>query len=161
MNWNVVALAFAPVVLATAWVLFRFNQNRRRFRAITRFLDHADGLESELADCQSRMQALQEWVSKLPNEGSRAASDRLDPAESVQNARKQLLAQRLWLKANAESTSIAEIDKASERIAKSRASLAEQMTKLEGMSDELKRAAAQQQVKNRQIEVEGHNHTLH
>lgn len=153
------------LLLASAvvlWMLWRERQSGRRDRAIRQFLDSADALEQELHQCRLRMQEMQNWVASLPNSGSREASDRLAAGDSVQTALKQLLGQRLWLKDSATTATLDELTAANERLERSRQNLANQMAKLELMREELERASeAHARNVPRNIEVEGHRHTLH
>jgi len=162
MAWTWLALALLPMTIAGVWISWRLWQNRRRFRAIRTFLDAADLLEHELQECKARMQAMQNWVAQLPNAGSREASDRLDPSNSVQKSLKQLLGQRLWLKDSAEKAPVVDIEAASANLERARVALASHMEKLDAMSGELKRASTvQEQALARHVEANGASHTLH
>lgn len=163
MAYTVVAL----LLLASAAVLFmlwRERQSGRRDRAIRYFLDSADALELELQRCKQRMQELQAWVAGLPSAGSREAADRLAAGDSVQVALKQLLGQRLWLKDSADTATLIELQAANERLDRSRETLAQQMSKLEQIREELERAAethARLAAVPRKIDVDGDRYTLH
>lgn len=163
MTYTVVALLLLTSA-AVLFMLWRERQSSRRDRAIRYFLDSADALEVELQNCRQRMQELQAWVAGLPSAGSREAAERLAAGESVQTALKQLLGQRLWLKDSAGTATLLELNAANERLERSRETLANQMSRLEQIREELERAAeshARAMATPRLIEVDGDQHTLH
>ena len=163
MAYTVLALLLLAS-LAVMFMLWREREAGKRDRAIRYFLDSADALELELQRCKQRMQELQAWVAGLPGAGSREAADRLAAGDSVQVALKQLLGQRLWLKDSADTATLPEIQAANERLDRSRETLANQMSRLEQIREELERAAeahARMASVPRKIEVGGDRHTLH
>jgi chaperonin cofactor prefoldin len=163
MAYTVVALLLLAS-LAVLFMVWRERESGKRDRAIGYFLDSADALELELQRCKQRMQELQSWVQSLPGAGSREAADRLGAADAVQVALKQLLGQRLWLKDSADTATLVQIQAANERLDRSRETLANQMSRLEQIREELERAAeshARLAAAPRKIDVGGDRHTLH
>jgi prefoldin subunit 5 len=163
--WLIVGLTLASVICVI--VVMQMQRSYARERAIQRFLDSADALERDLQECKKRMQAIQDWVARIPNEGTRKVSSMINADGSVAAALKLVLSRRLWLRDNHESASLIELKQAEENLVNSRASLAENMTKLEQMRVELERATDQLEMVNRSNErpkpvvVSGANQTLH
>jgi hypothetical protein len=163
--WLIVGLTLASVICVI--VFMQMRRSYARERAIQRFLDSADALERDLQECKKRMQAIQDWVARIPNEGTRKVSSMINADGSVAAALKLVLSRRLWLRDNHESASLIELKQAEENLVNSRASLAENMTKLEQMRVELERATDQLEMVNRSNErpkpvvVSGANQTLH
>jgi hypothetical protein len=163
--WLIVGLTLASVICVI--VVVQMQRSYARERAIQRFLDSADALERDLQDCKKRMQAIQDWVARIPNEGTRKVSSLINADGSVAAALKLVLSRRLWLRDNHESAPLSELKQAEENLVNSRASLAENMTKLEQMRVELERATDQLEMVNRSTErpkpvvVSGANQTLH
>jgi chromosome segregation ATPase len=165
MLWLVVGLAMASALaFAVVWTMLR---SHARERAIQRFLDAADGLERDLHDCKRRMQSLQEWVARIPGEATRQVSNMLNADASVATALKLVLSRRIWLRDQHNSASLAELKAAEENLANSRATLAENMSKLEMMREELERAADQLEMANKSVDrakpvlVSASSHTIH
>lgn len=161
--WLMIGLALISALsLALVW---HVQRSLARERAIKRFLDAADGLERDLYDCKRRMQELQQWVAGIPSEGTRQVSNLLNADVSVANALKLVLSRRIWLRDQHDSASLAELKAAEENLANSRLSLAENMSKLEGMRDELERATGQLQTASKVAESKGvliqSSHTIH
>jgi hypothetical protein len=136
--WLLLGLTVASMLsLAIVW---HMQRSIARERAIQRFLDAADGLERDLQDCKKRMQAMQERVSRIPGDRTREVSSVLNADTAVGAALKLVLSRRLWLRDHHESASINELRAAEENLSNSRTSLAENMSKLETMREELERA---------------------
>jgi hypothetical protein len=169
MFWLLLGLSIASV-LAFA-VVWKMQQSFARERAIKQFLDAADALERDLYDCKKRMQAMQDWLARFPSEGTRQVSGLLNADASVATALKLVLSRRLWLRDQHNTASLSELKAAQENLATSSVSLAENISKLETMREELERAADQLETAAKAADrsaivassvVAGtHNHTIH
>ncbi len=163
--WAAIGVAVVSLV-AFSMVWQSFNANKRD-RAIQHFLDSADALERDLHECKRRMAEMREWVAGLPGEASKQASSFLNADASVQAALKRVLSERLWLRDSHQSATLKQLQDAEATMSKSRESLAENMTKLDALREELERANGQLDdahrlaEKQRTIFVDGNNHTIH
>jgi DNA repair exonuclease SbcCD ATPase subunit len=135
----VIAGVFALAALTFA-LLWTGARTKRREHAIRAFLDTADALERDLLECKRKMQDLEAWVASLPTADVRRVGFTLNAEASVNEARKLLLGQRIWLRDQHESASLNELQSANNNLDRSRLSLAEHMGKLEQMRGELERA---------------------
>ncbi|MCB1607074.1 MAG: hypothetical protein KDI71_08890 [Xanthomonadales bacterium] len=129
--------AIAFVVLLVKWMALRNRQS-----SIRRFLDSADALEAELHDCRDRIRALKATLAELPGPAALPAISSLDTDHQVTDALKLLLAHRLWLRNEAATASIGQINDAQLGIERSREKLSLQMRKLEDAGDELAKASS-------------------
>jgi DNA repair exonuclease SbcCD ATPase subunit len=143
MQWSIVffvILLIATAVTIWAWRTARIGSNREK--AIRRFLDCADSLENQLQNCKERAAKLKAWVAGLPGSEAAKISNRLELGDSIQNALKQVLSQRLWLKNSLATASNEEILHAAATLARSGETLAAQMQKLEMVRTELESATS-------------------
>jgi len=129
--------AVAFVVLLVKWIALRNRQS-----SIRRFLDSADALEAELHDCRDRIRALKATLAELPGPAALPVISSLDTDHQVTDALKLLLAHRLWLRNEAATASVAEINEAQSGIERSREKLALQMHKLEDVGTDLAKASS-------------------
>lgn len=133
----------AALLIATTaifWLLWKMTLLRRKDVAVRRFLDTADGLESDLRDCKTRMVELQAAIRRLALLELPKGWE--DPVGTVQTALVQVLNQRRWLQESVATASTAEITARCEGFDRSRAKLAEQLAQLEQMRLDLERADA-------------------
>jgi DNA repair exonuclease SbcCD ATPase subunit len=141
MQWSIVffvILLIATAMTIWAWRTARVGSNREK--AISQFLDCADSLENQLQNCKERAAKLKTWVAGLPGSEAGKISDRLELGDSIQNALKQVLSQRLWLKNSIDTASNDEILNAAATLERSGETLAAQMQKLETVRTELESA---------------------
>jgi DNA repair exonuclease SbcCD ATPase subunit len=131
------------LLVATIAVFLRQQMGNRRGHAIRELLDGADALEAQLLDYRSRMQSLKQALARLPNELDASAITRLDPETQVQQALRDVLAHRLWIKRESETATQHALDSAVEAIAKSRRQLSEQLRLLDEVSSQLAAASAE------------------
>lgn len=125
------------VVLLVKWMALRSRQS-----SIRRFLDSADALEAELHDCRDRIRALKATLAELPGPAALPVISSLDTDHQVTDALKMLLAHRLWLRNEAATASVGEINEAQMGIERSREKLSLQMRKLESAGDDLAKASS-------------------
>ncbi len=125
------------VVLLVKWMALRSRQS-----SIRRFLDSADALEAELHDCRDRIRALKATLAELPGPAALPVISSLDTDHQVTDALKMLLAHRLWLRNEAATASVGEINEAQLGIERSREKLSLQMRKLESAGDDLAKASS-------------------
>lgn len=137
--WILLGLVLVgAVVLLLVGRMFRL---RRRERAIGAFLDAADALERDLHECRDRLRQMQTWLQTLPHADTTEASASLDIEHLTQNALRQLLQDRLWLKNHATTAPLAELEAARQKLDRARANLAEQMRRLESARVDLVQAS--------------------
>ena len=132
-----VALA-GVVVLMLAWL--RERRLRQRDNAIRVLLDGADALEVQLQECRRRMQSLKDMLVVLPDEMSERANTALSADDKVGAALKDLLAHRLWIKQNAATATLQQLEAARAALAQSGATLQAQLDRLASIADDLKQA---------------------
>lgn len=132
-------------VLALALVWMREYRMRQRENAIRALLDGADALEARLQECRQRMQTLKEMLVVLPEEMSERANVALSADDKVEAALKDLLAHRLWIKQNAGTATLQQLDAARAALAQSGATLQAQLERLAAIAGDLQRAQANAQ----------------
>jgi hypothetical protein len=128
----------ALAVLLSLW--YRQRGWRRRMRATRQLLDGADALEAQLLDCRARMQRLREMLVALPEEMSADANSALTADDKVQAGLRDLLGHRLWIKQNAGSATVAELDAACAAIERTRHVMDSQLARLDAITSELSAA---------------------
>lgn len=141
-NGAVIYLAFAAsaavLLLLVAWT--RERRWVRRERSIRRLLDGADALELQLQQCREHMRNLKEMLIVLPEEMSAEANSALTADAKVDNALRDVLAHRLWIKQHAVSASQQELDAACSAMRQSSDTLARQLERLAQAAADLERA---------------------
>ncbi len=140
MYWILAGFALSAItslVLLSKWIALRNRQS-----SIRRFLDSADALESELHDCRDRIRALKATLAELPGPAALPVINSLDTDHQVTDALKMLLAHRLWLRNEAITASVGEINDAQAGIERSREKLALQMCKLGHVGTDLAKASS-------------------
>lgn len=137
-------LALAGLLaLVLAWL--REQRLSQRENAIRSLLDGADALEVQLQECRQRMQTLKEMLVVLPEEMSERAYTALSADDKVGAALKDLLAHRLWIKQNAGTATLQQLDAARTALAQSGATLQAQLDRLAAIASDLQRAQANAQ----------------
>lgn len=137
----IAALTLASLVVIG--LLWRLLQLRRRQDHLRRIMDSADALETELHTCRERMQNMHRWVSTLPSTLTSEALATLNLDPLVQQALRDLLQQRLWLRDHGTAAPLADLKRKREDIERSRRTLAEQMGKLEEAGEALAAASSE------------------
>ena len=134
-----IALALAASLLVL-WLWTRQRGWSRRARATRQLLDGADALEAQLLECRARMQRLREMLIVLPEEMSADATSALAADDKVQAGLKDLLGHRLWIKQEAHTASVGELDAACAAIERTRRVMDSQLARLDAITSELSAA---------------------
>ena len=103
---------------------------RQRSRLLGDILDLADALERELLECRARLREIPALTMNLPPSEQISARATLGAEPQVQDALRDLLAHRLWLKEHAASASTAELQSARAALVATRAALSAQLARL-------------------------------
>lgn len=111
-----------------AW--WRERRLRRRTQLLGEIFDLADALENELLECRARLREVPALTTLLPAAGEVSANATLTAEPQVQDALRDLLAHRLWLKEQAASASETQLLAARDALAATRSALARQLTRL-------------------------------
>jgi hypothetical protein len=137
VNILLACLAVAVAVL----VLAGWRERRRRQDAglLGEILDLADALERELLECRARLREIPALATALPPTESARATLTAEPL--VQDALRDLLAHRLWLKDHAAAASRQELLSARDALAATRGALARQLDRLADVRTDLAQAA--------------------
>ena len=138
-----IAIAIAAG-LAGAALWLRERLLRRKPKLLAEIMDEADALERELYECRVRLREIPALVTTLPPSAQLSARATLVAEPQVQAALRDLLSHRLWLKENAESATIAELESARGALATAKAALAAQLDRLAEVRSELEAARAAQ-----------------
>jgi len=141
LKFLIAALTLATLVVIG--LLWRLLQLRRRQDTLRSIMDSADALERELYACRERMKTMHRWVSTLPSTLTTQALASLNLDPLVQKALRDLLQQRLWLRDNGDTAPLAQLRRTRQDMERSRATLAENMTKLEAAGEELAEASSE------------------
>lgn len=114
-------------MLAAWWRERRLHQ---RPRVLSEILDLADALERELLECRARMREIPALTANLTSAGHLSAHATLTAEPQVQDALRDLLAHRLWLKEHADTATIESLQAARDALTATRTSLARQLARL-------------------------------
>jgi len=128
-----VTILLASVAILLLVVLFAWLRERRlhrKPRLLGEILDLADALERELLECRARLREIPALAATLPPAEQLSARSTLAAEPQVQDALRDLLAHRLWLKEHAASASLDELHSARDALAATRAALAGQLARL-------------------------------
>lgn len=126
-------ILFACAVLALFGLLAARRRERRLLRQrdlLGEILDLADALERELLECRARLREVPALAAATLSPEQLSARATLAAEPQVQDALRDLLAHRLWLKQNAATASETELVSARDALAATRQSLARQMERL-------------------------------
>lgn len=120
--------ALATLGLIVAWRReLRLSRQRELLAGI---LDLADALEKELLECRARLREVPALAAALSPAEQVSARATLAAEPQVQEALRDLLAHRLWLKQNAARASEAELVSARDALVATRGALAHQLERL-------------------------------
>ena len=120
--------AIAILTMLLAWL--RERRLRRRSALLAEILDLADALERELLECRARLREIPALAASLLPSEQLSARAILTAEPQVQEALRDLLGHRLWLKDHAATASIDELIPARDALAATRSSLADQLERL-------------------------------
>jgi hypothetical protein len=138
-------------IVAVALILAAFHVRERKLRRrpllLAEIMDEADALETELHECRARLREIPALVTTLPPSAQLSARATLVAEPQVQAALRDLLSHRLWLKENAASATIAELESARAALAGAKRALAAQLDRLAEVRSELEAARAAQAVR--------------
>jgi hypothetical protein len=124
----IVSAAILLMILSLAWR--RERRLRPKPQLLTEILDLADALERELLECRARLREIPALAASLSPTEQLSARATLAAEPQVQDALRDLLAHRLWLKEHAAEASIDELTSARDALAATRTSLATQLARL-------------------------------
>lgn len=116
------------LLILLAWL--RERRLRRKPQLLAEILDLADALERELLECRARLREIPALAASLSPSEQLSARATLAAEPQVQDALRDLLAHRLWLKENASEASIDELVSARDALVATRTSLAAQLARL-------------------------------
>lgn len=134
-----ILLACAAVAaLLLLYFIWREQRLRRRRELLVGIMDLADALERELLECRARLREVPALAASLPL----SARATLTAEPLVQDALRDLLAHRLWLKEHADRAPPTELLRAHAALAATRASLAHQLGRLADVRADLAEARA-------------------
>lgn len=143
MTIFLLVIAGLALVMLFAWL--RERRLLRRPQLLAEILDLADALERGLLECRARLRELPALAASLSPSEQLSARATLAAEPQVQDALRDLLAHRLWLKEHADQASIEELVSARDALTVTRTSLAAQMARLANV-----RADFEHSVKNKQ-----------
>jgi len=132
----------AVLILCPLWL--RERRLRRRPRLLAEVMDEADALEAELHECRARLREIPALVATLPPSDQLSARATLVAEPQVQAALRDLLGHRLWLKENAATASLTELESARDALATAKAALTTQLERLSQVRADLVLARASQ-----------------
>lgn len=124
----ILAGAALLVVVAAAWL--RETRMRRKPRLLAEILDLADALEGELLECRRRLREIPALTAGLVPSAQISARATLAAEPQVQDALRDLLAHRLWLKNHAADASLAQLTTARDALVTTRSALADSLARL-------------------------------
>ncbi|WP_348058536.1 hypothetical protein [Dokdonella sp.] len=116
------------LLLIGAWQRERWLRHKRQ--VLTEILDLADALERELLECRARLREIPALAASLSPSEQLSARATLAAEPQVQDALRDLLAHRLWLKDHAADASIGELTSARDALVATRTSLNAQLARL-------------------------------
>ncbi|MGA9340960.1 MAG: hypothetical protein WBV61_01325 [Rhodanobacteraceae bacterium] len=120
-------LAAALLLTLILWVDRR--RHEERMRLVTEIIDLADATENGLRECRRRLREIGPIVAAWDRVNAPSAHS--TPSEPVvQAALRDLLAHRLWLKANAQTASFGALRSARDALLNARTTLAAQLEQL-------------------------------
>lgn len=122
--------AIAALLLLALLAVLRERRQRLKSRLLGEILDLADALERELLECRARLRELPALTASLPPAGDLSARATLASEPQVQDALRDLLAHRLWLKEHAAQATQPELQAARDALVATRDSLATQLGRL-------------------------------
>jgi hypothetical protein len=137
------AIASVLVLLACA-VYWRERRLRRRTQLLAEIFDLADALERELLECRARLREVPALAKPLPGVGAQlSASATLAAEPQVQDALRDLLAHRLWLREHFADAPLDQLRAARDALVETRAMLVCQLERLADVRADLAHAREQ------------------
>lgn len=139
------AVTFAACAALFIGLLLLWRRDRRlraRTRVLTDILDRADALERELLHCRARLREIPALTARLSPSAQLSARATLAAEPQVQDALRDLLAHRLWLKERADSVSLTELETARDALAATQISLSSQMVRLAAVRSDFEKTRA-------------------
>ena len=131
-------MALLALIALLAWQ--REYRLRRRARLLGEIFDLADALERELMETRARLREVPALTTLLPDSGELSAHATLAAEPQVQEALRDLLAHRLWLKEQADRASYPQLLASRDALRATRGKLASQLDRLAAVRAELTRA---------------------
>lgn len=126
----------AAAIAAAVLIALRGHRLRRRAVLFGDILDLADRLERELLECRARLREVPA-LARSAESGAVSARATLAAEPQVQDALRDLLAHRLWLKEHGGTATIEELGAARDALASTQATLRRQMDRLAEVRAEL------------------------
>ena len=136
----------ASVVILLLVVLFAWLRElrlQRKPRLLDEILNRADAMERQLLECRARLREIAALAATLPPAKQFSAGTTLAAEPQVQDALRDLLAHRLWLKENAASASLSELQAARDALAATRSTLTGQLARLVDVRTEFEQSRTQ------------------
>lgn len=112
---NAVQISVVAVVIVAAVVFVLGRRGRDRQRAMRQLLDAADALEARLRTARQEIEAI--------------AGD--DASDSIRDALKEMLRQRLWLREHGRTATLAELELVRTSIEEARVRIDQQLRQIE------------------------------
>ncbi len=139
VGWMVVTFLLAAVAIVFLTLGWRRLAHRNLQRSL---VDGADALEVSLQRCRERMGELQKMLGRLPSEMAANANSSLDAGDAFQQALREVLAHRLWIRDHSAAASLRELKTARGALASSKHSVDVQLARLDIVRGELTDAYA-------------------
>ncbi len=139
---NSLLSALGLLALGLLWFLFRRERDQReRTRTLAQILDLADALERELRECRERLREVPALTKPLAGGDSALSAQATLIAEpQVQDALRDLLAHRLWLRERGADATLAELAAARDALQATRGTLTHQLERLADVRSDLREA---------------------
>ncbi len=134
--------ALAILTMLLAWL--RERRLHRRSVLLAQILDLADALERELLECRARLREIPALAAALSPAEHVSARATLAAEPQVQDALRDLLAHRLWLKDHASTASFDDLTRARDALIATRMALADQLARLASARAEVEQTRAAQ-----------------
>jgi len=132
----------ACLLVLLAFIALRRERGlRRRTQLLAEIFDLADALERELLECRARLREVPALAKPLPGAGTTlSASATLTAEPQVQDALRDLLAHRLWLREHSNDAPLPRLLAARDALAETRAMLVRQLERLAEVRADLAQA---------------------
>ena len=135
--------SFVILLLIVLFAWLRELRLQHRPRLLDQILNLADALERQLLECRARLREIAALAAALPPADQSSACATLAAEPQVQDALRDLLAHRLWLKENTGSASLSELQSARDALAATRSTLAGQLARLADVRTEFEQSRTQ------------------
>lgn len=134
----------AILLLAIVLACLRERRLRRRSLLLAEILDLADALENELLECRARLREIPALAAALVPSEQLSARATIAAEPQVQDALRDLLAHRLWLKDHAAAAPIDQLTTARDALVATRGSLTDQLARLANARADVEQTRAAQ-----------------